>query len=172
LAGVSTSTRDCPAAAVEGPGRQVCHDTRVLERDQPTSRGPSPSAARDCQVKHVWETFAIAPLPEDGMTNNARDLIKHPDVPVPVRAGDHAQLQVGRGPGGDRAVEGPTSFRRPPSNGRTVCGSSAASAWRARTTVRSRAATSARQADPRHRHLEIPRLPWRTRASVGWRSAG
>lgn len=31
-------------------------------------------------MKHVWETFAIAPLPEDGMTNNARDLIKHPDV--------------------------------------------------------------------------------------------
>jgi hypothetical protein len=31
-------------------------------------------------VKHVWETFAIAPLPKDGMTYNARDLVKHPDV--------------------------------------------------------------------------------------------
>lgn len=31
-------------------------------------------------MKHVWETFAIAPLPKDGMTNNARDLIKHPTV--------------------------------------------------------------------------------------------
>lgn len=28
----------------------------------------------------MWETFAIAPLPQDGTTNNARDLIKHPDV--------------------------------------------------------------------------------------------
>ncbi|MGW0585680.1 serine/threonine-protein kinase, partial [Streptomyces sp. NPDC002920] len=34
----------------------------------------------DCQTKNVWETFAIAPLPSDGMTNNARDLIRHPDV--------------------------------------------------------------------------------------------
>lgn len=28
----------------------------------------------------MWETFAIAPLPKDGMTSNARDLAKHPDV--------------------------------------------------------------------------------------------
>lgn len=34
----------------------------------------------DCHIDHVWETFAIAPLPKDGMTYNARDLAKHPDV--------------------------------------------------------------------------------------------
>jgi len=34
----------------------------------------------DCLASHLWETFAIAPLPSDGMTNNQKELIKHPDV--------------------------------------------------------------------------------------------
>ena len=77
--GVSTSTRDCPAAAVEGLGGR-CVTTPECWSGITDVSGTITVSREDCQVKHVWETFAIAPLPEDGMTNNARDLIKHPDV--------------------------------------------------------------------------------------------
>ncbi|MEV7340911.1 serine/threonine-protein kinase [Streptomyces sp. NPDC093544] len=77
--GVSTSTRDCPAAAVEGVGGR-CVTTPECWSGITDISGTITVSRADCQVKHVWETFAIAPLPEDGMTNNARDLIKHPDV--------------------------------------------------------------------------------------------
>ncbi|MFD5625861.1 serine/threonine-protein kinase [Streptomyces sp. NPDC127072] len=77
--GVPTSTRDCPAAAVEGLGGR-CVTTPECWSGITDISGTITVSRADCQVKHVWETFAIAPLPEDGMTNNARDLIKHPDV--------------------------------------------------------------------------------------------
>ena len=34
----------------------------------------------DCKATHVWKTFAITPLPKDGMTNHYEDLSNHPDV--------------------------------------------------------------------------------------------
>ncbi|MGW0821452.1 serine/threonine-protein kinase [Streptomyces sp. NPDC002845] len=77
--GVSTTTENCPAAAVEGVGGRCVTTTECWSGILDVSGIVTVSRA-DCQVKHVWETFAIAPLPEDGMTNNARDLIKHPDV--------------------------------------------------------------------------------------------
>ncbi|WP_406350460.1 protein kinase domain-containing protein [Streptomyces sp. NBC_00658] len=77
--GVSTSTQNCPAAAVEGLGGR-CVTTPECWSGITDISGTITVSREDCQVKHVWETFAIAPLPEDGMTNNARDLIKHPDV--------------------------------------------------------------------------------------------
>ncbi|WP_371673629.1 serine/threonine protein kinase [Streptomyces sp. NBC_00289] len=79
LGGVSTSTRDCPAAAVDGVGGR-CVTTPECWSGITDISGSVTVSRADCQVKHVWETFAIAPLPKDGMTNNARDLIKHPDV--------------------------------------------------------------------------------------------
>ncbi|MFE5374499.1 protein kinase family protein [Streptomyces mirabilis] len=77
--GVSTTARDCPAAAVDGSGGR-CVTTPECWSGITDISGTITVSLADCRVKHVWETFAIAPLPEDGMTNNARDLIKHPTV--------------------------------------------------------------------------------------------
>jgi len=77
--GVSTSTENCPAAAVEGVGGR-CVTTAECWSGITDISGIITVSRADCQVKHVWETFAIAPLPKDGTTDNARDLIKHPDV--------------------------------------------------------------------------------------------
>ncbi|MFI6339060.1 serine/threonine-protein kinase [Streptomyces sp. NPDC050535] len=77
--GVSTSTHNCPAAAVDGLGGR-CLTTPECWSGITDISGTITVSRADCQVKHVWETFAIAPLPADGMTNNARDLVKHPDV--------------------------------------------------------------------------------------------
>ena len=33
-----------------------------------------------CEESHVWETFAIAPLPSDSLTYDSRALEKHPTV--------------------------------------------------------------------------------------------
>ncbi|MCZ1003975.1 serine/threonine-protein kinase [Streptomyces mirabilis] len=77
--GVSTTARNCPAAAVDGAGGR-CVTTPECWSGITDISGTITVSLADCRVKHVWETFAIAPLPEDGMTNNARDLIKHPTV--------------------------------------------------------------------------------------------
>lgn len=77
--GVPTSTRDCPAAAVEGAGGRCVTPPECWSGITDISGTITVSRA-DCHIEHVWETFAIAPLPKDGMTNNARDLIRHPTV--------------------------------------------------------------------------------------------
>lgn len=77
--GVSTTTKDCAAASVEGVGGRCVVTPECWSGITDISGSVTVSAA-DCHTKHVWETFAIAPLPSDGMTNNARDLIRHPDV--------------------------------------------------------------------------------------------
>ncbi|MEG3630726.1 serine/threonine-protein kinase [Streptomyces poriticola] len=77
--GAATTTENCPAAAVEGVGGR-CVTTAECWSGILDVSGIVTVSRADCQVRHVWETFAIAPLPADGMTNNARDLIKHPDV--------------------------------------------------------------------------------------------
>ncbi|MBN0047155.1 serine/threonine protein kinase [Streptomyces actuosus] len=77
--GVSTTTENCPAAAVEGVGGR-CVTTPECWSGILDVSGIVTVSRADCHVKHVWETFAVASLPADGMTNNARDLIKHPDV--------------------------------------------------------------------------------------------
>ncbi|MFD8932068.1 serine/threonine-protein kinase [Streptomyces mirabilis] len=77
--GVSTTARNCPAAAVDGAGGR-CVTTPECWSGITDISGTITVSLADCRVKHVWETFAIAPLPEDGMTNNTRDLIKHPTV--------------------------------------------------------------------------------------------
>ncbi|KIE26356.1 kinase [Streptomyces sp. MUSC 125] len=77
--GVPTTTDNCPATAVEGASGR-CVTTPECWSGILDVSGIVTVSRADCHVKHVWETFAIAPLPADGMTNNARDLIKHPDV--------------------------------------------------------------------------------------------
>ncbi|WP_234436977.1 serine/threonine-protein kinase [Streptomyces maremycinicus] len=77
--GVATTTRNCPATGVDGVGGR-CVATPECWSGITDISGIITVSRADCQARHVWETFAIAPLPEDGMTNNARDLIRHPDV--------------------------------------------------------------------------------------------
>jgi hypothetical protein len=77
--GVVTTRENCPATGVDGVGGR-CVATAECWSGITDISGIITISRADCQTKHVWETFAIAPLPEDGMTNNARDLIKHPDV--------------------------------------------------------------------------------------------
>jgi hypothetical protein len=77
--GVATTKENCPATGVDGVGGRCVTAAECWSGITDVSGIITVSRA-DCQTKHVWETFAIAPLPEDGMTNNARDLIKHPDV--------------------------------------------------------------------------------------------
>ncbi|MFJ1812388.1 MULTISPECIES: serine/threonine-protein kinase [unclassified Streptomyces] len=78
-AGVATTTENCPAAGVDGVGGR-CVATPECWSGITDISGIITVSRADCQTRHVWETFAIAPLPEDGMTNNARDLVRHPDV--------------------------------------------------------------------------------------------
>ena len=77
--GVTTTTENCAATDVDGVGGR-CVATPECWSGIVDISGVVTVSRADCQTKHVWETFAIAPLPKDGQTNNARDLIKHPDV--------------------------------------------------------------------------------------------
>ncbi|WEH19862.1 serine/threonine-protein kinase [Streptomyces sp. VNUA24] len=76
---VATTAENCPATEVAGVGGR-CVATAECWSGIVDISGIVTVSRADCQAKHVWETFAIAPLPKDGMTNNARDLIRHPDV--------------------------------------------------------------------------------------------
>lgn len=77
--GVPTTVRDCPAAAVENVDGRCVTDSEcwlgmvVIAGDVSINRA-------DCRFDHLWETFAIAPLPADGMTNDHGELAAHPDV--------------------------------------------------------------------------------------------
>ncbi|GAB7106478.1 hypothetical protein JCM4814A_47920 [Streptomyces phaeofaciens JCM 4814] len=77
--GVATRTENCPATGVAGVGGR-CVATPECWSGITDISGIITVSRADCQTRNVWETFAIAPLPKDGMTNNARDLIRHPDV--------------------------------------------------------------------------------------------
>ncbi|MET8096147.1 serine/threonine-protein kinase [Streptomyces sp. NPDC005236] len=77
--GVRTTRSGCAAAAVEGAGGR-CVTTPECWSGITDISGTITVSRADCHVAHVWETFAVAPLPKDGMTYNARDLVKHPDV--------------------------------------------------------------------------------------------
>ncbi|MFF2367519.1 serine/threonine-protein kinase [Streptomyces sp. NPDC058122] len=77
--GVRTTRNDCAAAGVEGVGGR-CVTTPECWSGITDISGTITVSRADCHVAHVWQTFAVAPLPKDGMTYNARDLVKHPDV--------------------------------------------------------------------------------------------
>ncbi|MGJ5832719.1 serine/threonine-protein kinase [Streptomyces ossamyceticus] len=77
--GVATTTENCPASEVDGVGGRCVVSPECWSGITDVSGLITVSRA-DCRTRHVWETFAIAPLPKDGQTNNARDLVRHPDV--------------------------------------------------------------------------------------------
>ena len=76
---VPTVTEDCPAASVSGAEAR-CTTTAECWGGMVVTTGIVTVSRSDCTVKHPWETFAIAPLPSDGATNNQRELSKHPLV--------------------------------------------------------------------------------------------
>lgn len=77
--GVPTTTDDCPTAGVDGVGGR-CTTTAECWGGMVVITGIVSVNRSDCLVSHPWETFAIAPLPADGMTNNQKELVNHPDV--------------------------------------------------------------------------------------------
>ncbi|MDQ0932643.1 serine/threonine-protein kinase [Streptomyces turgidiscabies] len=76
---VPTTTDHCPAADVAGLGGR-CTTTAECWGGMVVTVGIVSVNRSDCLVSHPWETFAIAPLPSDGMTNNQQELEKHPGV--------------------------------------------------------------------------------------------
>ncbi|MFE2530542.1 serine/threonine-protein kinase [Streptomyces sp. NPDC059371] len=77
--GVRATRSGCAAAGVEGVGGR-CVTTPECWSGITDISGTITVSRADCHVAHVWQTFAVAPLPKDGMTYNARDLVRHPDV--------------------------------------------------------------------------------------------
>ncbi|MDB1090010.1 serine/threonine-protein kinase [Streptomyces sp. ACA25] len=77
--GVPITTDDCPAAAVQGVDG-ACVTTPECWGGMVIISGIVSVTAADCRVSHVWETFAIAPLPQDGDTHDYKELSRHPDV--------------------------------------------------------------------------------------------
>ncbi|WP_229913883.1 hypothetical protein [Streptomyces capitiformicae] len=100
---MATTTENCPATDVDGVGGRCVATPECWSGivDISVSATVTVSCA-DCRTKPVWETFAIAPLPEDGMTNNARDLVKHPDVKALCSQKVMAEAMV---PGGDDSAD-------------------------------------------------------------------
>jgi serine/threonine protein kinase len=76
---VPTTTKDCPAASVDGVNGR-CTTTAECWGGMVVITGIVSVNRSDCTVEHPWETFAIAPLPSDGMTMNQQELANHPDV--------------------------------------------------------------------------------------------
>ncbi|ELP62874.1 serine/threonine-protein kinase [Streptomyces turgidiscabies] len=77
--GVPTTTENCPATDVAGMNGR-CTTTAECWGGMVVTVGIVSVNRSDCLVSHPWETFAIAPLPSTGMTNNQRELENHPDV--------------------------------------------------------------------------------------------
>ncbi|MFD5518186.1 serine/threonine-protein kinase [Streptomyces sp. NPDC127066] len=77
--GVRTTRSDCAAADVEGVGGRCVTAPECWSGITDVSGTITVSRA-DCHIAHVWQTFAVAPLPKDGTTYDARDLVRHPDV--------------------------------------------------------------------------------------------
>ncbi|MFE7840224.1 hypothetical protein ACFU53_30480 [Streptomyces sp. NPDC057474] len=76
---VPTTTEDCPAASVDVVNAH-CTTTAECWGGMVVTAGTVTVTRSDCLVEHMWETFAIAPLPTDGTTINQQELTKHPDV--------------------------------------------------------------------------------------------
>ncbi|MEZ0070691.1 protein kinase domain-containing protein [Planotetraspora sp. GP83] len=77
--GVPVRTDGCPAASVAGAGaacvaKPECWAGTVSTAGDVTAR-PLP-----CAGEHVWETFAIAPLPKDVTTSDEYTVSRHPAV--------------------------------------------------------------------------------------------
>jgi hypothetical protein len=76
---VETVSANCPAAQVPG-ARARCTKTGECWGGIVSFSGDVKINRNDCVTGHVWETFAIAPLPQDAQTYNAEELANHPTV--------------------------------------------------------------------------------------------
>jgi hypothetical protein len=73
------TAQDCPAAAVQGAGAR-CTKKAECWGGIVAINGDVTTNPADCATAHVFETFAIAPLPADAQTWNEHLLAKHPVV--------------------------------------------------------------------------------------------
>ena len=76
---VLTETASCPAAAVPG-ARAACVKEAECWSGLLDVMGDVSAKRVACEESHVWETFAIAPLPSDSLTYDSRALERHPTV--------------------------------------------------------------------------------------------
>ncbi|MDR8409667.1 serine/threonine protein kinase [Nonomuraea sp. 3-1Str] len=78
LSGLDTYTEDCPAAAAAAGAACVkeaeCWGGLVIIAGDTTARRVG------CEETHSWETYAVAPIPDDSMTYDQHDLARHPTV--------------------------------------------------------------------------------------------
>ncbi|MGC5012384.1 protein kinase domain-containing protein [Streptosporangium sp. DT93] len=79
VADVATVTAGCPAAAVTG-ARAACTAEAECWGGLVSMAGDTTARRVGCEERHSWETFAIAPLPPDGLTYDLAALEKHPTV--------------------------------------------------------------------------------------------
>ncbi|WP_283138030.1 serine/threonine-protein kinase [Rhizohabitans arisaemae] len=77
--GTPTVTAGCAAAKVSG-ARARCVKTAECWSGLVVILGKVDVKRRGCEEAHAWETFAIAPLPIDAITNDLDDLERHPQV--------------------------------------------------------------------------------------------
>ena len=77
--GADTVTQNCPAASVAN-ARARCTSTAECWGGIVAINGNVAINRADCAAGHVYETFAIAPLPSDGQTWNEHTLETHPTV--------------------------------------------------------------------------------------------
>jgi Protein kinase domain len=77
--GAETVTANCPAATVRGAGAR-CTKTAECWGGIVAINGNVSINRADCSVGHVYETFAIAPLPSDAQTWNMHTLEQNPTV--------------------------------------------------------------------------------------------
>ncbi|MEV5414354.1 serine/threonine-protein kinase [Thermopolyspora sp. NPDC052614] len=76
---VRTTTDSCPAAKVAGANAACVAEPECWGGILSVFGSVTVNRAA-CDDRHVWETFAIAPLPIDGTTWNANELERHPMV--------------------------------------------------------------------------------------------
>ncbi|MEU8269090.1 protein kinase [Sphaerisporangium sp. NPDC049002] len=76
---VSTTTENCPAAAVAG-ANAACGREAECWGGIVSTAGSVTVKRRGCEETHAWETFAVAPMPADTITYDMEDLEGHPTV--------------------------------------------------------------------------------------------
>ncbi|GAA3446740.1 serine/threonine-protein kinase [Planomonospora venezuelensis] len=78
-AGAGTTTASCPAAGVSGAGA-ACVEKAECWNGLVSESGDVRTTPLGCEKSHVWETYAIAPLPENALTYDQQALEKNPAV--------------------------------------------------------------------------------------------
>ncbi|RCG26795.1 serine/threonine protein kinase [Sphaerisporangium album] len=76
---VATVTANCPAASVAA-ARAACSQEAECWGGIVSIAGSVTVKRRGCEEAHSWETFAVAPMPVDGITYDLQDLEAHPVV--------------------------------------------------------------------------------------------